>query len=173
MGGSAQFFRGIGGFCDFCESVCLLKKQMPKKVVARKHPRGLSSSKYDHSRLVSADAEGRFHASVTRCSGSSEKGIDIDEENTKVEDFQRVIHSRGWQLFCKHPNATAMMVVREFFVNAPECTSRYTVFVRGKQVKHDMATINHLLRLSYKPSGPDEVEYMMNKANMEEVSRAI
>ena len=40
-------------------------------------------------------------------------------------------------------------------------------------MKYDVATINQLFRLLYNPSGPDEVEYMMNEANMEEVSRAI
>ena len=66
-----------------------------------------------------------------------------------------------------------MTVVHEFFENAVECTSGYTVFVRGKRVRYDVGMINHLFRLSYNPSGPDEVEYLMNLANMEEVSSAI
>ena len=66
-----------------------------------------------------------------------------------------------------------MTVVHEFFANAPEGNPGYTVFIRGKQVKYDAATINHLLRLPYNPSGPDVVECWMNEANMEEVSRAI
>ena len=76
-------------------------------------------------------------------------------------------------MFNKHPNAAAMKVVREFFANASEGTSGHMVFVRGKQVKYDTTTINQLLHLPYKPNGPNKVEYLMNTANMEEVSRAI
>ena len=66
-----------------------------------------------------------------------------------------------------------MKVVREFFANAMECTSDYTVFVRGKQVRYDAGTINQLFQLPYNPSGPNEVDYLMNLVNMEEVSNAI
>ena len=65
------------------------------------------------------------------------------------------------------------MVVHEFFANATKCTSGYMVFVKLKQVKYDVATINQLLHLLYNPSGPDKVEYLMNLANMEEVSSEI
>ena len=110
---------------------------------------------------------------MTRRSGVKEWGFDIDVENARVEDFQKVIHSQRWQLFCKHPNAAAMMVVREFFANASEGTSSHTMFVKGKQVKYDAATINHLIRLQYNPTDPDEVEYLLNDANMAEVARVI
>ena len=65
------------------------------------------------------------------------------------------------------------MVVCEFFANAPNGNPGYMVFIGGKQVKYDVVTINQLLWLPYNPSDPNEVKYMMNKANMEEVSRAI
>ena len=110
---------------------------MPKKSVASKHPRGSSSSEYDRSRFISTNADGRFNASMTRYSRIRERWFDIDVENVRVEDFQRVIHNRGWQLFCKHPNAAAMTVVCELFANALEGMSRHTVFVRGKQVKYE------------------------------------
>ena len=139
----------------------LAKKIMPKKSVASKCPRGSFSSEYDHFQFFSADVEGRFNASVTRRSRIRERRFDIDIKNAKVEDFQRIIHSRGWQLFCKHPNAIAMTVVCEFFANAPKGTSGHTVFIREKQVKYDAATINQLLCLLYNPSHTDEVEYMM------------
>ena len=126
--------------------MCLLaKKKMPKKSVASKRPRGFFSSDYDHSRFISADVEGQLNVSVTRCSGIKERGFDIDVENTRVEDFQRVIHSRGWKLFCQHPNVAKMTVVHEFFANAPDDKPGYTVFVREKQVKYDVATINQHL----------------------------
>ena len=100
--------------------------------------------------------------------------VDIDVENARVEDFQRVVHGHAWQLFCKHPNATAITVIYEFFSNAPEGTSSHMVFVRGKQVKYDAVTINHLLRLQYNPTGLDEVEYLLNDdANMVKVTRVI
>ena len=91
-----------------------------------------------------------------------------------MEDFQRVIQNRGWQLFCKHPNAAAMTVVREFFANVLAGTSSHIVFVRGKQVKCNAATINHLRRLQYNPTDPDEVKYLLNKdSNMVEVTKVI
>ena len=36
-----------------------------------------------------------------------------------------------------------------------------------------MGTINQLLCLPYNPSGPDEYDYLMNSANIEEVSNEI
>ena len=47
------------------------------------------------------------------------------------------------------------------------------MFVRGKQVIYDVAIINQLFCLSYNPSGPDEIDYLMNSTNMEEVSNVI
>ena len=66
-----------------------------------------------------------------------------------------------------------MIVVCEFFANAVESTSGYTMFVRGKQVRYDAGTINQLFRLPYNPSSPDELDYLMNPANMEEVNNKI
>ena len=67
-----------------------------------------------------------------------------------------------------------MTVVHEFFTNAPEGTSSHMVFVRGKQVKYDATTINHLLCLQYNPTGPNEVDYLLNDdANKVEVTRVI
>ena len=67
-----------------------------------------------------------------------------------------------------------MMVVREFFTNTPEGPIGHKVFVRGKEVKYDSATINNLLRLQYNPVGPDEVEILLNDdANMTEVTRVM
>ena len=79
-----------------------------------------------------ADTEGRFNASVTKRSRIKEWWFDIDAENARVEVFGRVIHSHGWQLFCKHPNAVVMTVVHEFFANASKGTSNHMMFVRGK-----------------------------------------
>ena len=62
---------------------------------------------------------------------------------------------------------------RKFFTNAVERTSGYTMFVWGKQVKYYTATINQLLHLPYNPSGPDEVDYLMNSTNIEEVINTI
>ena len=60
-----------------------------------------------------------------------------------------------------------MMVVHEFFANAPEGSTGYKVFVRGNEVKYDSATINNLFHLQYNPVGPDEVDILLNnKANM-------
>ena len=91
-----------------------------------------SSSKYDRSQFVSADAEARFHDSVTQRSGIKEREFDTDVANARVEDFQRIIQSRGWQFLYKHPKSVEMIVVCEFFVNTVESTLSYTVFVRGK-----------------------------------------
>ena len=66
-----------------------------------------------------------------------------------------------------------MTVVGNFFANAAESTSSYTVFVRGKQVRYDTGTINKLFCLPYNPSGPDELDYLIDSTNMEEVSNEI
>ena len=76
--------------------VVLVKQKMPKKYVASKRPWGSTSSDYDRTRFISTDVEGRFNASVTKRSGIKERGFEIDVDNTKVEVFQRVIHSHGW-----------------------------------------------------------------------------
>ena len=111
---------------------------------------------------------------MTKRSGIKERGFEIDGENARVEGFHMVIQNRGWQLFCQHPNAAAMMVVCEFFTNAPEGISTHKVFVRGKEVKFDTTTINNLLRLQYNPTDPDEVEYLLNdSANMADITRVI
>ena len=65
-------------------------------------------------------------------------------------------------------------MVHEFFANAQEGTSTHKVFVRGKEVKYDTTTINNLLRLQYNPTGPKEVEHLLNdSANMAEIIRVI
>ena len=60
---------------------------MPKKAIASKRPRESSSSEYDWSQFVSADAEARFHNSVTCHYGIKDRGFYINVENTRVEDF--------------------------------------------------------------------------------------
>ena len=116
--------------------------KMPKKAVVSKRPRGSSSTKYDKTRFASMEAEARFNDSVTCRSRLKERGFDIDLENPKIEYFQRIIQSRGWQLFCKHPKVAAMTVVRDFYANAVKNTSTPVVFVRGKQVQYDASMIN-------------------------------
>ena len=75
-------------------------------------------SEYDRSWFVSTDAEGHFHASVTNRLGIKEWGFELDADNARTEGFYKVRQDRGGQLFCQHPNAAAMTVVREFLVNA-------------------------------------------------------
>ena len=69
---------------------------------------------------------------VTHRLGLKERDFDIDVENPRIEDFQRVIQSRGWQLFCKHPKVASIAVVYEFYANIMENTSSQVVFMRGK-----------------------------------------
>ena len=115
---------------------------MPKKAVASKRPWGSSSSEFDKMRFVSVEAEARFNDSVSRRSGLKERVFDIDVENPKVECVQRVIKSKGWQFFCKHPKALAVTIVHEFYMNTAENTSTLVVFVKGKQVHYDASMIN-------------------------------
>ena len=146
----------------------------PKKTTASKRPRASSSTEYDHSRFVAVDAEACFHASVTKRSGIKEWGFELEGENVRTEGFYKTIQDRRWQLFYRHPKAAAMTMVCEFFVNAPEGPIGHKVFVRGKEVKYDSATINNLLHLQYNPVGPDEVDILLNDdANMTEVTRAV
>ena len=62
-----------------------------KETTASKRRRGSSSSEYDHSRFVSAYAEGCFHALVTKRSGIKEQGFELDADNTRTEGFYKVI----------------------------------------------------------------------------------
>ena len=83
-------------FREFIEgNFYLFKRKKKAKEGCSKRPRGSSLSEYDKARFVSIDAKARFHDSVTRRSGLKEMGFDIDVENTKIEDFQRIIQSRG------------------------------------------------------------------------------
>ena len=59
--------------------------------MASKRPRGSSSSDYDRTRFVSADGDVQFHASMTKRSGITERGFEIDGENARVEGFHMVI----------------------------------------------------------------------------------
>ena len=146
---------------------------MPKKVVASKRPRGSSSSEIDAKRFVSVGAEARFHYSATRRSGLKERGFDLDVENPRVESFQRVIESRGWQIFCKHLKATATTVVCEFYMNTAKNTLTQVVFVKDKQVRYDAGTINQMLHLRYRPHRPNELDLFVDSANMEEINTEI
>ena len=66
------------------------------------------------------------------------------------------------------------MVVREFFVNAPENPTAHKVFVRGKEVKYNNTTINNLFRLQYNSVGPDDVDLLLNnEANIPVITHAI
>ena len=128
---------------------------MPKKVVANKRPRGSSSSDFNHKRFVSADVEARFNDSVTRRSGLREQDFDLDIENPRVECFKRVIKSQGWQMFCKHPKAAAMIVVHKFYMKAWENTPTSMALLSGRnrcvmmQCKY---TSCHLTRLLWHPT---------------------
>ena len=146
---------------------------MPKKAMASKRPRGSTSSEFNTKRFVSTEAEARFNDSITRISGLKERDFDLDSKNPRVEYFQRVIKSRGWQIFYKHPKAATMTVVREFYMNTVENTSTLVVFVREKQVRYDVGTINQLLHLQYTPHGLDELDILAESANMEEISTKI
>ena len=64
-----------------CLEFFLFKKMGPKKTVVHKRPRGSSSSNFDPMRFISADADARFHDSVTQRLGLQEQGFDIDIES--------------------------------------------------------------------------------------------
>ena len=49
-----------------------------------------------------------------------------------MEYFKWIIESRGWTIFCKHPKAVAMTVVREFYANAKDNNLTLAVFVKEK-----------------------------------------
>ena len=150
-----------------------IEKKMPKKVVAHKQPKGSSSFDFDQKRFVLADVQARFDNSVTGRSGLRERGFDIDIESPRMEHFKRIIESRGWQIFCRHPKAATMTMVREFYANAWDNTPTLVVFVREKQVRYDAGTINQLLQLQYTLHGPDEIDLLAESANMENISTEI
>ena len=61
-----------------------------------------------------------------------ERGFDLKVENYREQYYQKIIESRGWQMFCKHPKVAAITMVLEFYANVAENTSTPVVFVRGK-----------------------------------------
>ena len=63
-----------------------------------------------------------------------------------------------------------MTVALEFYANAGENTSSQVVFVRGKQVRYDAGMINQLFLLQHTSVGPNEIDVLIESANMEEVS---
>ena len=63
----------------------------PKKAIASKHPRASSSTQYDESRFVSAEAKACFQASVTKRSGIKERGFEFANENSRTEGFSKTI----------------------------------------------------------------------------------
>ena len=75
------------------------RNKMPKKAVASKRSRGLSSSKFDTKRFISAEVKARFIDLVTRRLGLKERGFDLDVENYRVEYSLRVIESRVGRFF--------------------------------------------------------------------------
>ena len=146
----------------------------PKKSIATKRARPSSSTEFDHNRFVSAAAEARFQSSITRRLCIKERDFELDSGNSKTTNFSQTIQERGWQLFCRHPKAAAMTVVREFFTNAHEDPTGHKVFVRGKEVKYGSTTINNLFSLQYNPVGPDDVDTLLNNdANIAMITHAI
>ena len=59
----------------------------PKKTTASKCPRASSSMEFDHTWFVSAQAEVRFQASMTKRSGIKERRFDLDRENSRTASF--------------------------------------------------------------------------------------
>ena len=146
----------------------------PKKSTATKRSRPSSSTNYDHSRFISAEAAARFQSSITRRSGIAERGFELVADNARTQIFYNTIRERGWQIFCRPPKAAAMTVVREFFANAQESPTAHKAFVRGKEVKYDSATINSLFRFDYNPTGPDDVDLLLNnEAHIPMITEAI
>ena len=63
----------------------------PKNTTASKCPLASSSTEYNHSRFVSANAKGCFHASVTKRLGIKERGFELDGANVRTEGFYKTI----------------------------------------------------------------------------------
>lgn len=72
-----------------------------------------------------AEAEARFHNSVTKRVGLKEWGFDVDPHHFPF--ICSVIESKGWQKFCKPPNVVAITIVREFYANAKEAVGTVTL----------------------------------------------
>ena len=178
-GNSANFFSSFSEFLLLERVVACGKKKVretmaPKKTTMTKRPRASSSTQFDHTRFVSAEAEAHFQASITKRSGIKKQSFELNSENSRTGEFSQTIQELGWQLSCRHPKAAAMTVVCEFFANAPEGPTGHKVFVRGKEVKYDSTTINNLFLLQYNLVNPDDVDILLNnEANMTMITQAI
>ena len=65
-----------------------------------------------------------------------------------------------------------MTVIRKFYAKALD-TQTPLVFVKEKQVRYDVGTINQLMQLQYTPHGSDEIDSLADLANMEDISAEI
>ena len=67
--------------------------------MATKHPRASSSTQFDHTRFISAEAEARFQASITKRLGIKEQGIELDVKIQEPGSSLRQSKSTGGSCF--------------------------------------------------------------------------
>lgn len=88
-------------------------------------------------------------------------------ENLVNMRLEQEITWRGWKDFCSQPSVDIVSVVKKFYANLLE-QQDYQVYVWGKMVKFDSATINGLFKL---PNIPwDEYhQYLEQHLNLNKV----
>ena len=125
-----------------------------------------SSGPFDARRFVSHEALKRYKNSVIKRNGILEIGILITRGS-----IPHFIIERGWQKLTAKPDATVLLVVREFYADAYE-HENCRAFVRGKQVAFDQATSNSYYSL---PNIDDDEcnTYFSEDLDWEEVMTAL
>ena len=96
---------------------------------------------YDHTKFMNLDASKRYTSWVTIRKFIKEKGFEHPEDF-----FCAYIANKGWKELCKPPKLAVMSMVREFYSNLCEQVTK-KVWVRGKWVSFDSATINEFYKL--------------------------
>lgn len=102
-----------------------------------------SEGAFNRHKFISKDAADRYRKLVVKSSVIPERGLAPCEVH-QPQLFQNIMQ-RGWSDFVKQPEPAVLSIVREFYANMVEGSSRS--FVRGRQVSFDYGTINRYYHL--------------------------
>ena len=108
----------------------------------KKRQKGQSSStaepeqEYDKTKFVSFGAQKKYLENSVKRGMIQERGLYVT-----MDSVSKIVKNRKWEKLVKHPEATVVPVVREFYANVEEHRN-FRVFVRGRWVPFDQTTIN-------------------------------
>ena len=137
-----------------------------------KKQKGVSSSteepeqEYDRTKFVSLVAQKKYIENFVKRGVIQERSLYVT-----MDSVAKQVKKRKWEVLVKHPEATVVLMVREFYANTKEHRN-FHVFIRGKWVAFDRTTINRHYNL---PNiNNDEYEHMLNgEVNWETIMNAL